>query len=464
MADEPLQPDWVGRRDELGREVPSSASKRPGANPDGAAEAGPGTTGATKAVPRDIPVSVGEEAAIDAPVEVRRFAGLANRLLSIAVPLTIIALGALVVLVALAGARGLLGSRGGTTAASAENAVQPVPATGTLLMLGVDGDQDLTGVTLLGLTEHRSDEALASSVLVLSPDLALANGRDTLAALWSSDQAGVVAEITNHFNIAIPNVVVVDPQAQAAIAAAVGPVTVTVTEPLLAGAPDGSAVPVFPSGELTLSGDDVAVFSSPLSPGENRVVHLERQRTLWIALQDAVKARSEITDLDPVLAPFMAGLADPRSQVLVAGVFGRSAIGESPRLELDGEDTSSRLFTVVSNPLAAPGQERPSVRILDASGDDTMLFELRRQIAALGGRTVGYGAVNGREGIAGSRVVVHRAPDGNGTGSQSELTRVLAVALGVESEADFSSEQPALAPAFDITVVIGSERVQDGGE
>lgn len=463
MADEPIKPDWVAMPGDRSR--PESTSKAAGRRRGG----GRSHKNSQKRQPRDVPIAPGEDEILDDAIEVRRFAGLGNRVLSVLIPGVIVGLGVLAALVAFGGGKGLLDSAGGT--ANEMSAPIPVAPSETLLMVWLDDSGSMVSASLLGRTAGPDPaERPATSTIVFSADSRFASDRLPLRTLFETGgEMAIATEVATIFNTAVDDVAVIDAGDFAQLAADLGqPLTVSIAEPLLRSDGDGSAIPAFDAGDQSLVGADVARFISLLGPAEDRRNHLGRQRDLWDAIRVAMPADGlELSTTDGGLTAevgsWLSGLGTTRSQVFFAETDRSSGPGQIPLLEVDAVETRNRVASVVPNPRAAPGQVRPAVRLLDATGDDAAMNALRRQIVVLGGRTVSFGAHPESDATV-SRVVLHSGASVDEGSAAATLSDVLADALNTKTETDFAPDSAVFAGPFDFTVVVGVDPVQDGGE
>lgn len=431
--------------------------------------------------PADVPVGAGPEQeplsreSADAPVVVKRFSGLGNRLLSRAIPLALGVMGVLGLLLAVLGYRTLLSSSTGTAIDPGTGAdvasVAAAPHTETMVMAWVHNGA-LASVALLGLGGPGGSDEPSTSVLVFAAESQLGQDGMLLREVWAGDgEAGLAAALGQQFNIRIDHEVALASEGLAQIADGLPPLIVNLEESLISGGQDGSVTVDYLAGEVTVPAEELAQVAAWLNPTDNASpastsARFARHRELWTGLGTAVKTEpSALGDLqvfgqpalDEAMARMLGALAGENARIeLASGRWGRQdRTGATMIVDTDG--VALQINQVVPRPRAAPGQERMRVRLVDGGGDDFIAAETATSIVELGGQIVTVGSLD-RSGTDASRVVFHQPT----TAADAAAKESFGVALQSLVGAELVEQTDAGADSFDFTVVIGTNLASGG--
>ena len=270
--------------------------------------------------------------------------------------------------------------------------VSPSP---TLLVLQTDGTGQLVGVVLLALSSEDGD---GGSVMLVPPatiaDLPDLGPFPIDASFGFSGPDAARSTTEWALGIGIDEAVVVSDDEWAEVVASTGPLTLTNPDDLR----DADGEIVFPSGPLELTPDEVPVFAAFLGDDESRLNRMIRQELVWSAWLDQLEA-------DPTAVVFPGeqerGLARflPR---IVAGTHrletmpvvidaAASEPGSTSGFEPDAEALAALIVDLVPFPAGTAGGERPLVRVLSGTGDQSAVLPAARRVVAGGGQIVVVG-------------------------------------------------------------------------
>lgn len=236
------------------------------------------------------------------------------------------------------------------------NYVALVTPTPTLLVVSVDDEENLTGVSLISL--RSGDEGGSVIVMPVAMRVPAANESSTSfdadgpsedAGLSSEDTestatladvyddlgtAGVRQGVERIFRVAVAELIQVDDGGWASLLDPIEPLSLTV--------PDAVGTR-WPAGEVDLEAEDVGEFLATTAEDQSELNRVARQELFWQAWIPAVSTAGEQAvpgELDAGLGRFVSGLsAGPLS---VTGL---------PVVQ-DGDDGDAELFTVDSDVIA----------------------------------------------------------------------------------------------------------------
>lgn len=333
--------------------------------------------------------------------------------------------------VALAGARVLLGSRAGTFVAGPgpddpgyQALVEPSPVQPVIERRG----GVVTGVTIL--TRPGADVDGGAAILV--PGELQVDGQ-SLAEWGEAGDLAVVDALGRALRLRLADPVVVDEQRWPLVLGGTE-VEVTNPDPVLV---DGEAEPRFPAGPLPLSADDVADWLGQLGNQEPSALLFRRQLFWRALLDDAGTAVDAAAEPGATLASIAAG--EHRVELLPV------ELGEGT-VTVDADRAEELVVDVVPFPAGSQPGDRLRTRVLDRTGTAD-LAAVARQVARSGGEVVMIGNAGEFDGLPTEAVIADPALD--------EATRRLLERMGSGTV----TLSPGSDDSIDVTVLAGPDLV-----
>ena len=329
--------------------------------------------------------------------------------------------------------------------------VDPTP---TMLVVHTDGGE-LVGMTVLAQTaleEGGSGVLLASDLLVVHEGDDGEEVPELLSVAWSDGGMERVEFLAEQlFGFGFVETIELDVDGLTGFLRLIEPVPYLLSDDLVVQRADGSIDVWLARGRKDLDGDVAAQIYGFRNPGEADANRVLRQIRLWDSWLESI-ARAE----DPMLVtlPFDEGLP-PYLRSLGVGVddlviLPMEPVGLDPLQppfyileELSGRDwLDDRVLDMVPLPISPKSAVRPTVRLLDGTGDPANRDRSSAEVVAAGGVISVIGNAE-TFGIAETTVLYHRP-------EVADQAESVAIALGVEAELVDDVEQPT-----DLTVTIG---------
>jgi len=333
-----------------------------------------------------------------------------------------------------------------------EALVDPTP---TMLVAHVE-DDTLVGITVMARTAL--DEG--GNIVVLSPDTIVPTDimpGQTAALLGQAYSSGGIDQLRSiieaMFGFGFTEVIEVDSARLGGFMQLVAPIPFGLSDDLVVRNGSGGVETWLKHGLVELSGDDAARLYGFRNPGEFDVNRVERQIDMWKAWLVQIR---EADDVEAATLPFEVGLS-PYLRAFSAGAFDIStppvdavqmdpeslplySLGESGNTWLAAKATD-----MVPLPISTTSVHRPSVRLLDGTGNPRNRVSVREELVADGAVISVIG--NAAEfGVPATTVSYHAAA------FEPEAARI-AKSLGAELTFD---EKPDLP--YDLTVTVGLDR------
>ncbi len=333
--------------------------------------------------------------------------------------------------------------------------VDPTP---TMLVAHIDDSGALVGVTVMARTALDDGGAL----VVLSPDLLIDIGTDVASgqtsvllgqAYASSGIDQLRALVESEFGFGFTEVIELDTGALGGLMALVEPIPFGLSDNLVqrSGA-DGVDV-WLESGVKSLDGTIAAEVFGFRNPGEFDANRVQRQLLMWNSWFGEI---AEAEDLDAATLPFEVGLS-PYLRSLSTGVSSIEAVPMDP-VQMDPDALplyvtgdfgdnwiSAKALEMVPLPLSTTAIHRPSVRLLDGTGDPDNRLPMLKELVADGEVITVIG--NASEfGLATTTLQYHRA-------EFEQEAMDIADSIGADLVFDATPDLP-----YDMTVVVGLDR------
>ena len=332
-----------------------------------------------------------------------------------------------------------------------------VGATPTLLALHTDNGE-LAGVTFMARTgiDAGGGIVLLSADLFVEPAGASSEEGEFLGGAYAEGGLAAVERLAEGlFGFGFDEVIEVSTEALASRIQPTGPLPYLVLDDLVAAGADGEVRVVLEAGQRDLLASDAAAVYAFRNPEEADVNRLERQKALWESWLGVV---GQAEDPAPEAPPFDDGLFSH----LVALSAGTALIeippmqtmardpGAAPSYELGDEGAAwlrERSLGLVPWPRQPESFFRPSVQLLDSTGDPSARDALVEDIVSAGGVITVIGNAP-RFGAESTRFAYHRAEL-----VTDPIANTIAYELGVDM--DFVEPYEGTTDLADITVTVG---------
>jgi hypothetical protein len=378
-------------------------------------------------------------------------------------PLLVIAAGVAVLLLWRAGTKSVLDSTDGreveiVTDPGAPGFVAFVDPTPTLLVAHTDGGE-LVGVTVMAQTAL---EQGGQAVLVAADLLVEYEGdggtqeSEFLRTAWESEGlSGVEFLVEQLVGFGFTEMIELDVDNLAIFLGQVDPLPYLLADDLVVESDDGPTL-WLEHGRKELDADVAAQIFGFRNPGEPEANRLLRQRRLWDTwLQSIARAEDPVQATLPLqegLSPYLRSLGVGEDEVVIVPVEPVGLEPESPPHYIvesgSGADwLRDRALEMVPLPISPKSSVRPTVRLLDGTGDSSVRDSAGQEIIVAGGVVSVIGNADAF-GVRTTTVLYHRT-------EVADQARIIAEALGVEAVLDDDIEQPT-----DITVTTGLDRVE----
>ena len=229
------------------------------------------------------------------------------------------------------------------------------------------------------------------------------------------------------------------------LAGAVGPVTVALEADLVATAADGTSVDRFQAGLVAVAAADVVDFLGFLSAGnDGPLLRLARQGDWWRGWVEALQGGNpsdRLPNLELDVIDLLAAVARGRVRV-VTGPWS----AEDGALAVDADRLTDVVVEMFPFPIPRVPGQRPSVRLLNGTGDPGLDAPAREAVLRAGVELAVVGNYR-NDGVIQTRVI-YRDP------TDEAVAEALAAAIGGGVLFD-----QHLSPVTDLTVVIGADFV-----
>jgi hypothetical protein len=315
--------------------------------------------------------------------------------------------------------------------------VVPTP---TMAVLHRGADGDLTGAWLLAL---EPDDG--GSVIVVPPATVVPGGDTTLAEVYRDQGADAAARALGAaITAAVAEHVEVDDTQWAQLVAPVGPVDVTIDDP----------IGEWPAGPVTLEPDAVGRFLSARADDETDLDRLDRQLLFWNAWLPLVSRGGSDAlpgEVDSGIGRFVRGVAQGGGSAAALPV-GREDRADGVRFRIDLGRVGDFVSRTVPYPTAAVPGGRIRVRLLNGTRDDDLTTLAARALVAGGAEISIAGNAATRDVTETSLVYTGR--------DREPLAVWLQTSLGggrVDEVPAGQDEQVASDDEIDVTVILGDD-------
>jgi nicotinate-nucleotide adenylyltransferase len=407
----------------------------------------------------DVPTET-EPAEPPAPPSRRRPAPPANPFFRFVFPLLIVMAGAVVFLLWREGTKAVLDTTDGQEVPVVRDPLAPgflafTTPTPTLIVAHTDNLDRLVGVSVLAQTIVQEGGA---SLTLLSRDLLLENETQVfLGQLYEEDgiealEAAVAEWMGAGFT---DDPMIMSTDRLASFFEQVEPIPFVLVDDLVVETDDGIEV-VIEAGARDFSAQDLAAVYGWLNPGEPDATRFDRQLDVWRAWLgeiEQVAATGDPADLiaatlpfNDGLPPYLRGMATGTADISLPPMAPFWIDPDSPLYALEAKDLAwptDRALATIPLPIAhAPGA-RPSVQVLDGTGDANNRAAAIPAIVAAGAEITIVG--NAREFGVEATVVSYHVEE------NVAIAESFGAALGVDVRFD-----PNLNEVVDLTVTIGA--------
>jgi hypothetical protein len=313
--------------------------------------------------------------------------------------------------------------------------VVPTP---TMALVHRAADGTLADIAVLAL--EPSDEG--GSVVVVPPSLAAQpdpNVTTSLADVYTTDGAtGVTAALGRVMTVAIGDQVELDDADWARLVDPVGPIELTLENP----------VGGWAAGPVALESADVGPFLSARDPEETDLDRLERQEQFWSAwLQQVSDGGDDAVpgEVEAGVGRFVRGIA---ADTVLTGALPvvRDDQPGSVLLRPNTGQVASLVARAVPFPTSPEPGTRVKLRLLNGTSDPSLM-------AAAATHLVEWGAEVDIVGNASSFDVAETTVTYSGGGDRPRLATWIAAVLGTEN----LEELPQAEDEIDVTVILGDD-------
>ncbi len=330
--------------------------------------------------------------------------------------------------------------------------VDPTP---TLLVAHVD-DGELVGVTIMARTalDDGGNLVVMSPDLLVSTDSAPGQTKVPLGQAYASGGIeGLQTLVESLFGFGFTEVTEFDTQDMSDFMARVEPIPFGLADDLVVRNSSGGVDVWLRHGILELDGSVAAKVFGFRNPGEFDVNRVERQLDLWKSWIARIATAPDVRDaalgfdvgMSPYMRAFATGTVDIENVPTVAV---NAESGALPLYELGDEGSSwisAKAVEMVPLPISTGATHRPSVRLLDGTGNPDNRVSLRDELVVDGEVIAIIGNADAFD-VQTTTVSYHVAD------FMSEAVRV-ADSIGVNLEFDEQIDRP-----YDLTVTVGLDR------
>ncbi len=375
-------------------------------------------------------------------------------------PLLVVSAGAAVFLLWRAGTKAVLDSTDGRLVSVVTDPSLPgyeafVDPTPTMLIAHVD-QSELVGITVMARTALDK----GGNLVVLSPDLLVktdANPGQTAVLLGQAFSSGGIDRlqtlVEGMFGFGFTEVTELDAKQLGGLMALVEPIPFGLADDLVQRNGSNGVDVWLRHGVKELDGRVAAEVFGFRNPGEFDANRVERQLDMW---RSWINEIASAPDLQAATLPFQVGIS-PYLRSFAAGTVDIQAVPMSPvqmdpealPLYVTGTDGDAwikrKALEMVPLPISTRAAHRPSVRLLDGTGDPRNRLAMRKELVADGevvsiiGNAASFGGP--------TTTVAYHAVD-----FRQKAARI-AQSIGAELVFD---EQPDLP--YDVTVTVGLDR------
>lgn len=362
---------------------------------------------------------------------------------------------------------------------STSSASPTVAVTEQGMLVAVRDDAGAIGDAIVIRSDLEAGGAATASMLAIQPGLGLGfipSGTATLAEFGPQPPQMTQALVGGQLGVSIPNGLIMDRLAFAALVDAVGGVVVDNPNPIYGRKSGGKRVLLFPAGQIRLYGPAAASYALHLGPKENQSDRMARFDQVWMRVvaglpQDEQRMRSILTSLGSsarsstavgVMATILVNYQRAQAaQAVLAGSLPARATGVGPSAVFTPDPVattavSTRLF---SGTLLTPGAEgvRPRIRLVDSGANNAALVRATDQLAK-----AGFDVVWGGDAAPTKASVVYLAASGTAqtvdaqiaaavgipaSGARTDATLAAGVTATLEAATDLFSVTPSPTPS-----------------
>jgi len=377
-----------------------------------------------------------------------------------AFPVMVVAAAAGVLLLWRAGTKAVLDSADGQLIEVITDPALPgfeafVDPTPTLLIAHTDGN-NLVGITVMARTALDR----GGNMVVLSPDMLVPTDTSpgqTAVLLGQAYSSGGIDQlqtlVEGMFGFGFTEVIEADAQTLGSLMQLVEPIPFRLADDLVVRDGSGGIESWLTHGVMELDGQVAAEVYGFRNPGEFDVNRVERQIDLWRAwiarLGAAADIQAAALPFDTGLSPYLRSFATGTFDIATPPVDAVQMDPESLPLYVAGDAGDAwiarKAIDMVPLPISTRLAQRPSVRLLDGTGNSDNRLAVREELVADGAviSIVGNASVFG---VPATIVSYHSAD------SEADAARI-AAALGAELKFD---EKPDLP--YELTVTVGLDR------
>lgn len=304
-------------------------------------------------------------------------------------PVVLIGLIAAAGVVADAGSRAALRTKGGRISTLVTDPTQPgfiaqVTPTPTLLVVITNPRNEPLGVTAMSLLPNDAGGWL----LHLPVEVRVQPGDKTLAQLWKegtdpeSSKDNLARAVGRLLDVGFPETIVLTDKAVAALARPVMPLRIELQDRVQMVALAGGVYTRFPAGAVTLSTEsDVVDLIEAITPGESPQQRHKRQLAFlesWIgAIRTAPDRAAVLPNVDGSLRRFLAGLsASPATEFKLLPIMDEVAFRDIFALVADVLRTRVIALQMVPFPVADVPGGRVRVSMLNGTTDRDLTLRL----------------------------------------------------------------------------------------
>ena len=381
-------------------------------------------------------------------------------------PVTVVAAGLMVLLLAREGGRAVLDTRFETV--QEPIVLQPdepgylelVGVTPTLLSLHTHNGE-LAGVSFMARTgiEAGGGVVLLPTDLEVAPEVGLARQGEVLSDVYVRGGIGAVEQLAEDlFGVGFDEVAEITTELLAQSVGPAAPLPYLLVDDLSQADSEGAQRVVYEAGTYEFSALDAATVYAFRNSDEADVNRLERQRTLWESWLSVIGRSSDAAAAaPPASSPLSSYLRVLGSGTAVVEVPPLLSVVDDPalppRYRLGDEGRSwlrDRALELVPWPRQPESFQRPRVQLLDGTGDPSIRDALVDDVVAAGGVITVIG--NAAEfGVETTHFAYHRAELVN-----DPFTNTIAIALGVDMAlVELGEDTPDVV---DITVTVGRDQ------
>ncbi len=323
-----------------------------------------------------------------------------------------------------------------------------VVSTPSHMIFGVDGDDHLVMVAVVGLSSNDH-----GGVLLVVPPETLVDGTSRLADVYEAEgSAGARRAVAGLLAADVDAITVLDPTAWTQFTAATAPLSMNLTDDLVRQLADGTTEVAYKAGVAEIPASHVADVIAWLHPGEDPFNRMTRQRQFWLGWIEAIAAAGRGPDVvpgevDSGLGRMVRGLADGVYRVVEAPVSSLSTTADGKPAFLPFEQQLREIAVeMLPFPLPAEPGARARVRLLDGVGGLDVASRFSPALVRAGAQIVVIGNA-GQFGVAETEIVYHDP-------AFEAIAQAFRDALG----AGRLTYEPLADAVLDVTVLIGADQ------